>query len=384
MHAQEDSRPESFERQDPYSRGEREAFDRARYISLGPFPWCEGWTTDAIERELGQGVLWVETEHFRIGSTLATYKPRADRIEKKRIEEEVARLKELFPGTKPSPARLDPWLRLHLYARRIEAVHAAFRRDFGVEDADFGEGRADGPPRIAPGPHLGMPAKFTVLLCERRSTLARFVRLALDRQGTDPIRERLPGETLFFGISMEAVRSWGHELDAALHAQVAANVALNLIDGFRNQGTQAPIWFKYGWSHVVSRNVDERFTLYARGAARDEPGAERWDPRVQALIGNGFAPTWKEMAEWDDFADLTGPAHMVAWSKLSWMLTLGPEAMRGCLMALTEAVPEAPAAERAEHLRARQLQALEALAGSPVPEAEETWRTWASKPPNRR
>jgi hypothetical protein len=383
--AQEDSKPEEVEAVDPYSRGERAALDRAGYVSFGPFPWCEGLTSDRIQRELG-GVpmLWVETAHFRIGATLATYKLPGDQIEKRKLDAEIARVRELFPGCKPPAGKLDPWLRLHLYARRIESVHADLLRGFGVGADEFGPAQAGGPARLASGPWLGMAMKPTVLLCERRSTLARFVRLALGRDTTDPIRERLPGQTMFLGISAEAVRSWSQELDAALHAQVAADVALNLIDGFRDQGLFAPVWFKYGWAHVEARAADERFALYARSAAREERDAWKWEPRVQALVGNAFAPTWKEMAGWSRFEDLTGPGHLTAWSKVTWMLAQGAKPMRAYLLAVTEPLPSPRPADLAAFLRDRQLAALEQVFGQPPAQLEDAWRRWAAKPGARR
>jgi len=384
--AQEASKPEEFEAVDPYTRGERSALDKAGYESLGPFPWCEGITTDEIERELGGSkVLWVETRHFRIGSTLGSYKTAGDRAEKKRLDEELARMRELFPGAKVPAAKIDPWLRLHLYARRIEAVHAEFLRAFGLKDEDFGETKPGAPPTIATGPHLGMDMKFTVLLTERRSALARFVRYALKRDASDPIRERLPGNTLFFGMSAETVRSWSQETDSAFHAQVAANVALNLMDGFRGMSATPPVWFQYGYSHVVSRRVDERFTLYAKGTIREDADSWKWEPRVAGLITNDFAPSWKDLANERRFDDLSGPDHLVAWSKVTWMLQhFGPERVRQYLMSVTDPLPRKDELDRAAFLRDRELQALEEAGGVPAAELEEAWRRWAAKATSKR
>ncbi|MCY2959316.1 MAG: hypothetical protein NTY35_04050 [Planctomycetota bacterium] len=384
--AQEDSKPEKVETIDPYTRGERKGLDAAGYVSLGPFPWCEGITTDAITRELGGlPILWVETEHFRIGSTLQSYKLSGDRIERKRVDEELARIRDIFPDAKVPTAKLDPWLRLHMYARRIEAVHAEFLRGFGVQDQDFGEVKPGSPPTIAAGPHLGMQMKFTVLLAERRSTVARFVRYALKRDASDPIRERLPGGSLFFGISAETVRSWSQESESAFHSQVAANVALNLLSGFRGMSSTLPVWFEYGYSHVISRRVDERYTLYAKGTLREDGDSWKWEPRVAGLIANDFAPSWKDLANEKRFEDLSGPDHLVAWSKVTWMLqTFGPERMRQYLMAVTDPLPRQDELDRAAFLRDRQLRALEEVAGVPTTELEDVWRRWAAKATSKR
>jgi hypothetical protein len=386
VRAQEDSKPEPFEAVDPYSRGERALLDSAGYVSLGPFPWCEGMTTDALARELGGiPILWVETEHFRIGSTLAAYKVPSDRVERKRLEEELAAIRATFPESKPSMAKLDPWLRLHLYARRVEAVYDEFQRAFGLTEADFGPTKTGEAPRLAAGPYMGMASKFTVLLCEKRSTLARFVRLAWNRDGMDPMRERLPGGSLFFGVSAENVRSWGRESDIAFHSQVAADVSINLMNGFRDLGTSAPVWFEYGWSHVQSRRVEERSTHYARGTDREGRDAWKWQDRVQGLISNGFAPTFPDLAGLRTWDQISGPAHLAAWSKVSWMLTtFGPERMRLFLLAITDPVPKLEAEERATFLQERQLTALQDVGGASLTALEEAWKRWAGKPGSKR
>jgi hypothetical protein len=382
--AQEDSKPEVFAALDPYSRGERAALDAAGYVALGAFPWCEKISTEQLAREIAIPVLWVETEHFRLGSTLGTYKIPGDRLEKKRIAAELAELARVFPGAKFPSGRLDPWLRLHLYARRIEALHARFLTAFGLSDADFGDAGPDAT-TLAPGPHLGMPLKFTVFLAERRSSLARLVRCTLQRDATDPLRERLPGDTLFFGISAETIATWGHESDSALHAQVAANVALNLLAGFRGMRSPLPVWFEYGWSHVVSREIDERFTLYARGTQREAAESWDWRARVAGLVANDFAPTWAALADEKRFEDLSGPDHLVAWSKVRWMLDeLGPSGLRTYLLAISAPLPRVDELDPHAFRRDRELAVLAELGGGTLAALEEAWRRDAAKATSKR
>lgn len=382
--AQEDSKPTDFADIDPYTRGDRAGLDAAGYVSLGPFPWCEGITTDEIARELGIDVLWVETEHFRIASTLAPYKVPSDKLEKKRLDEELRALERIFPAAKFPTAKLDPWLRLHLYARRIEKVHAEFLAAFGLADDDFGAPSADGP-TIAPGPHLGMPMKFTVLLAERRSTFARVVRFVTKREPSDPRREWLAGGSLFFGISAETVESWGQESDSALHAQVAANVALNLLNGFRGMTSPVPVWFEYGWSYVASRRVDERYTLHARGTQREGADSWKWDARVAGLVSNDFAPSWKDLASETRFEGLSAPDHLVAWSKTTWMLeNFGPRGMRTYLLAITDPPPRKDELDLVAFRRERELAALAEVGADSLESLEASWRAWAVKPTSKR
>ena len=107
---EDDAREEVFERIDPYTRAEPKALDRAGYISLGPFPLAEGIKTGDVEETIGAGrVLWVETAHFKLGSTLRTYKLRGDIREEKTLKLELERLsKRLEKPATLSQGRLDP------------------------------------------------------------------------------------------------------------------------------------------------------------------------------------------------------------------------------------------------------------------------------------
>src|SRR5438876_763901 len=85
-----EDKDEAFEKVDPYTKGESPALDKAGYFSFGPFPFAENIKTADIEEALGgQRILWVETAHFKLGSTLRTYKLKGDPREDKKLDEEL-------------------------------------------------------------------------------------------------------------------------------------------------------------------------------------------------------------------------------------------------------------------------------------------------------
>jgi hypothetical protein len=129
---------EAFEAVDPYTKGEREKMQRLGYVTYGPFPWVGAHRTPDITETLGGvEILWVETEHFRIGSSLNTYKIGNDKRERALIEADLELLEERLGRLKPPKKQLDPWLRLHLYAQRAETCYAQFMEQIGKTDADF-------------------------------------------------------------------------------------------------------------------------------------------------------------------------------------------------------------------------------------------------------
>jgi len=334
-------KPEEFARIDPYTRGEPKALERAGYVSFGPFPWMAEAGTAEIEKVLGEAhVLWVETAHFRLGSTLATYRTGADKQEDKQLRAELERLSKKFEHFEPDRNRLDPWLRLHLYAQRLEEQYTEFLARFGFEEREFALPRQLAPasgPALGPGEYLGMELKPTVLLTESKAALGRFVGQFTTQREDCNFRGVLRGGTMFVGQSAECLRANGFELDTALHCALAADLAYDLVDGFRGYHDSSPEWFKCGLASWFSRRIDERFTIYARGTiVRAGDDSWKWAPRVRGLVAHEQVPSWSAMLDWRRWEDIDAPGHMAAWSRVDWLLEHKRQALRALLLALTE------------------------------------------------
>ncbi|MFK7739521.1 MAG: hypothetical protein AB8H80_04290, partial [Planctomycetota bacterium] len=60
---------------DPYTGGDKGALGRAGYISYAPFSLGTNHTTLTAEEVLGTApLIWIETDHFRLGCTLPAMK----------------------------------------------------------------------------------------------------------------------------------------------------------------------------------------------------------------------------------------------------------------------------------------------------------------------
>jgi hypothetical protein len=378
-----DAKPEVFEKVDPYTRGERDALERAGYVSLGPFEWAEGIRTDDIRETLGGlDVLWVETAHFKIGSTLESYKPPGDPREDKKLDLEFARLKPRLERFKPPKSKIDPWMRLHLFAQRLEDVYADFVARFGLAETEFPDGRkapsATGP-YLGDGPYLGMDRKFTVLLTEKTSSLGRFVKRYGEREPHEWDRFPLPGGTMFLGMSAEGVRTLGYDLDAGLHCAVVAEVTHNLLDGFRKSWSACPLWFGYGLAHVAARRVDERFTPAAGKASASDEDSWKWEPRVRGLIQNNVALPWTGMIAWEKWDDIKTQGHLVAWSRVSWLLSRKPAEMKTVLMGITETLQDVAETDRAKVSKEHQAVAVKAAFGKGFEELDAEWKKFVQR-----
>lgn len=377
-----DGKPDVFEKVDPYTRGEREALDRAGYVSLGPFDWAQGIRTEDVRETLGGiDVLWVETVHFKIGSTLETYKLPGDPREDDRIEAELARLKKKLAHYRDPGNELDPWIRVHLFAMRLEDLYASFLSTFGLAEKDFPDGRKEPDADavfMGEGPYLGQPRKFAVLLTEKTSSLGRFVKRYADREPLPWDRFPMEGGTVMLAVSAEGLRTHGYELETGLACAVAGEITHNFLDGFRNAWSATPLWFRFGLGHAAARAVDERFCPGAEWTSLHE-NLWKWEPRVRGLVQNKVAVPWTTMAAWEKWEDLKTQGHLLAWSRASWLLTRKPAELRTFLMALTEPQAEATEVDGAKRALERQEAAAKAAFGKGLADLDAEWQKFVKK-----
>jgi hypothetical protein len=371
---------ESFKNVDPYTKGDPEVVQRAGYVRLAPFQWGEGiQSQEVIEVLGGVDLLWAETAHFKICSNTKTYNVKIDSAERDRLDDEFALLAKKLPGFKaPRGAKLDPWLRLHLYAQRLELLYEEFCARTGFSDADFVE--AANKPGMGSGPYLGQKMKMTVLLAEKSSALGRFHRRFLKIDEEKSYRYMLPGGAMYLGISAEAMRENGYELDTALYCAVSAGIVGNLLDGLRDSYWSTPMWLDIGLGHWFSRRIDERFTYYAAGTTRHlGDDLHEWQPRVRGLVSNDFEYSWNDMLNTLEWAQFTPQNHMLIWSRVDWMLQVEGAKLRDFLLPLTERLPPGSKQELATLQVERAKTAFQAGFGMSSEECEAAWGAWVKK-----
>jgi hypothetical protein len=146
---------------DPYTRAEPELMTAAGVLAYGPFVWAGTVRTDDVDRVLGEHrIRWLETAHFRIGSTLATADPPADAGARRLLNAELAGMRKRHGKYPDRASKLDPWLRVHLCAQRLEMLYAELAQLVGHDEQS--------------GTHLGQQGKFPVLLLQKQSDAARY------------------------------------------------------------------------------------------------------------------------------------------------------------------------------------------------------------------
>ncbi|MBK7878695.1 MAG: hypothetical protein IPJ77_23810 [Planctomycetes bacterium] len=380
--AQKPAARAATENVDPYTRGKREALDKAGYVAIGEFPLTQGLHTRDVEEALGNVPMrWVETEHFRIGSTLTTYGFQSDPQEERRLKDDLAQLKSRFERFSPPERKLDPWLRVHLAAWRVERLYADLLKRFGLVDEEFDPERTpERPPGIGTGRYLGMEHKFVVLLFEQDASLGRFCR----RIGWAELqiygRWRLPGGAMGIALSAEGVRGMNFDLDAALTSFLLGETAVMLLEGLNENLAAVPIWFRYGVSHAYAREFDPRWTLTATGTTREfGDDSWKWEPRVGRLVANDAACAWKAMSAWISTDQIRPQEHLVMWSRTSWLLKRKPSELRTFLLGVAQPLPGVPEAQRIELIDARTRESCSKAFGRTLEELDAEWRAWVAK-----
>lgn len=324
---------------DPYTKNDPKLMKKAGYVSYGPFGFGEigdkEVSTEAIEKELGDiKLIWVETAHFKIGSALARWPIPTDRTVKKKLRAELAELKEKLPKVNEKTRVLDPWLRLHLFAQRVENLYKRFQQIMEVTDEDF-------PPKkgmlvkgryMGEGPYLGQPAKYTILMCQKESDYTRYLRTYIGMAQTFAKRHnfKVTG-SLFTGTAAELYEgSLKH--DTAMHCHIMFNTIQQLINGYRMYTFDMPVWFKEGMGHYFERLVSLKYNNFDQNESNsaDIRKTWKWKPKVRALVitKSDKLRSWSEMLSWRDFGQIKFTDHMVLWARMDYLFSLGDKGIR--------------------------------------------------------
>jgi hypothetical protein len=370
---------------DPYTQEEPELLQKAGYVSFGPFPFAGSHTTLEVAELLGtEPIAWIETAHFRIGCALPTLPLKTDADWRddwvQRLKPELKRLAAKLPRVKPDTRQLDPWLRAHLTAQRLEELYAEVLANLDARDDSFPQepdGVGDASSFRGLGPYLGMRGKFTVLLVRKASSHARYTRAYQQNEISDPIRyhDGTSG-SMYWGASEETAEGL-FRADYALHSHLVFNVAHNLYTGYRSFGHDLPPWFVTGLAHWHSRRVSPRFPTFDRKDEKDRDQRSafwEWEKRVPGLMRNAAFEPAEKLLERTTAGTFGIEQHMQSWSLVDFLMAKHKPAAMQFLRTLKDPFHQRLKAPTSAELQARQLDALRQHLGWTPAELEAAWR----------
>lgn len=403
LDAQRKKKDDEKWKEDPYTKNDEAAMKKAGYVSFGPFGWGDNHGTTEILAMFPEVKLrFVETAHFKIGSSLPTYSlPKGNKasvkLEKKILAAELKRLKKKLPSVKSRYRKLDPWLRLHLYAQRLEETYADFSERIGVTDADFpteakqrianASGSKPGEAYMGQGPYLGMRGKFLILLMKKGGNLNRY---AAKARGTtfqakgkpDPQRYYFTKTgSLFFGTACECGKGSLFS-DHALHCHVVFNTVQSLVDGYKDFFFALPVWSREGLSHWYLRNIDPKEHCFTgmKGRSNEQRYGHDWDVKTKKRLRHDDYTPGKEVLEYMKFEELTFGDHMAIWSRMDYLQSLGSEKFAKFLGLMKDAIKvEAGKNPTEDQVRAQQRSALKAAYGFDYDGFDTAWKAFVKK-----
>ncbi len=362
---------------DPYTGGDKAVMAQAGVVAYGPFPWADHHSTTDIDRVLGERrILWLETAHFKIGSSLKSTAWPEHADAKKFLQDEVKALRKKLPKVPEKPKKLDPWLRLHLYAQRCEKAYAECQLLLGVTDADFPDkGKL---PRE--GQYLGLPGKFLLLTFQKQSDMGRYMDRFCNRK-VDKSMRFYHDKTYQMLLAVAAEGLDGID-ESGLHAHVLFATWQNLINGYNGYAFPLPLWFGEGVCHWYARKVPTEFlSVQVRDdEAIAEEKQHNWPVKVRRRAQHDG--TWfpfDDMANWAKWEEMGYHAHSQSWSRLDYLMQLDREKV-GLMLRQMKAVPSDGTFEgQAPALRTMAQKLLFELFELDGPTFDTRWREWVLK-----
>lgn len=364
-------------RNDPFTDGDEARMRAAGIIRYAPFPWADHITTADIERVLGEGrVRWLETAHFRIGLNLKTALLPVEQLERRQVADELALLQRKLPRVVDKPKKLDPWLLLHLFAQRAESAYAEFQQVVGVTDATFPGGKES-----PNGKYLGLPDKFLLLLFQKRSDLARYTERFTTQKSDTSLRYYHPVTQQFlFAVAMDSLE----EGDAqGLHSNVLYSLFHNFLGAFYGYNSALPPWLAEGLAHYYSRRVRTNFINCVTKASESVNNSDKheWAKKIRLRAQHdGATIPFEQMLAWVPAEDLGYQGHIQSWSRVDYLLSMGPEKL-GLLVTKLKTAPVPQDGSGIEPSLAKQLQikALADLWHLDPAQFDASWRKWTQK-----
>ena len=315
----------------PYCGGDPELMAAAGIVSHGGFEFGRTDTAEVDALLAMTDIRWIETTHFQLGFALGSHK--VDQTEKGKVRGELTRLAPALPAVKPKTKILDPWLRAHLYAQRLEDLWTRFLELMQTEESEFPP-----EPKVwntegtywGQGPYLGMEGKYEVLVLPSEAASVLYLREHFGLQIRLTQRWNLmERDTLSLTVHPD---QGDLRRDGALHGHIAFNMTINMLDGFKHYSYELPIWLREGLAHWVERDLDPRYNTFdsSEGAVADMTRKENWEPEVRKLLRKGTAARMAELITLRGYSELELRHHFTAWSIIDWLVKTNPEGL-SCL-----------------------------------------------------
>ena len=363
---------------DPYVDGSSHRMEQLGYRSFGPFPLGTNHGSDDVQRLVpGERLHWIETAHFRIGVALPEIAVGGSKAWQQRLRGEL----ETLAGSMPVDSRqkrLDPWLRAHLVALRLERLLRDVLDVLGQPGAAFPAAPGNDPAHAATffgvGPHLGMAQPFTVLLFGSKASLQTYT-AAHHGRGTDAPTRWLDAKfgSLRFAAAAEGPQGMAAD-DEVLAATLAYHVAHNLYDGYRAFGHSLPAWLVEGLALDHARRISEAVAVVPVAGDDERQQYRQWPRRLLELHKAGSLEPLATLVDRLQVDALTIDQRLQSWAVVHWLREQRAGAFANFVHRMKDPFHGRLRFPTGDELRARQQALLVECLGGGVERLDQQWR----------
>lgn len=318
--------PVNHPKQCPYCGGDPKKMEAVGIVSHGGFEFAKG-TTDSLDQEFeGFDIFWIETAHSKLGLELKPYKITAR--EKGKVEAELNELRKALPAIPQKVRVLDPWLRTHLYAARMQALYKDVVRLLHAEDAAFPETSvATFDPAKGywgMGPHLGMKQKYETLVIRNESNCATWLRKTYGLLTRAAQRWHMVDRGAL--ILITHLEQGKLQIDEALHGHLVFNQVQNMLNGYKYYSYDKPLWILEGLAHWFGREVTAKYNNFdgGEGSAATITRKENWEPPTRKLVQKGDYPGIGALMRIKGHGEFGLPEHFTTWSMIDYLQRVHP------------------------------------------------------------
>jgi len=302
----------------PWCKNDPALMARAGVVSHGPSTIGPGGSA-AIVRDLPASQwVFLETAHLRWASSLGTCV--VDLDDKKRVLAELARLREVLPDVPEEPKKLDPFLRLHLFAMKGEDFYARFQKLLAVTDADFPESRTLNGPFMGNGRFLGEKDKFEVVLHGSRATHTLFTAAFSGVSVPDAVLYHLRDQHKM--IASIPAEDSDLRKDRWLFPHVVHCLSHLCLRAYKHFSYDSPPWLDEGLALCMEKEIDPASTTNegGEGGKRDARGPKDWNAGVRKLVAAGKELRLAQLLHMNELDEFDESAKLTAWSMVRFLV----------------------------------------------------------------
>lgn len=302
----------------PWCKNDPALMKNAGIVSHGPLAIGPKGSEEIVAKLPAAQWVFLETAHLRWASSLGPCNVEME--DKQRVRAELARLKQVLPAVPDDPKKLDPFLRLHLFAMKGEEFYARFQKLLAVTDADFPEARQATGPYMGNGRFLGEKDKFELVIHSTRANHALFVVDFAGAAPTDALRWHLKDQHKM--IASIPAEDSDLRRDKTLFPHVVHNLSHLCFDAYKHFSYDPPLWLTEGLALCMEKEIDPTSTTNEgeEGGKSDVRGPKDWPAAVRKLVAAGKQKRLAQMLPMKEVSDLDEESKLTAWSMVRFLL----------------------------------------------------------------